>query len=108
MTINDSYDLVQGYDTDALALALGWDDGIESTGDQMSLNYITNPVDLDGDYLVQRASLRDDMIGQMAGYADQITDKYSYGYEMARQEQPVYHNGSSWQNVLSFDTGAYI
>ena len=79
---------------------------LKSTG-TMSRDYITNPINTIGSYLVPWTGTRTEIIGQK-NYTGSTTDKYSYGSGILTQVQPVYYSWNTLKTWGIFDATKYI
>lgn len=82
--------------------------GSMNTGISMSRDYATNPLNIDGTYLLLRSGSRTWVQGFQSNYATGRTEKYSYGSWIKTQIQPVLRSGNDIITGLSFDTTKYI
>lgn len=64
----------------------------------MSWDYITNPLNTSGDYMVIWSWAFTGIIWQQAAYLSTITSGYSYGDSILTQAQPVYY---SWTDLVT-------
>lgn len=74
----------------------------------MSRDYINNPINTLGNYLLAWTGIRTGMVGQQTTYTSKITDKYSYGSGILTQTQPVLYSGTTLTTWGLFDTTKFI
>ncbi len=101
-----SSSLITGYATDYPGF--GWTNGSLITTDTMSRDYITNPLNTDGNYLLLWTGTWAWIRGQQASYLNTTTNKYSYGSGILTQIQPVYYSWTTLKTWWIFDATKYI
>ena len=87
--------------------SLWWSNGTLTTTWTMSRDYITNPINTIGNYLVPWTGTRTGIRGQ-TNYTGTLTDKYSYGSGIMAQAQQVYYTWTTFSTGWIFDATKYI
>jgi len=102
-----SANLISWSSSDALIQHLGRSTG-ELTTWTMSWDFITNPLNTSGNYLLLWADSWTNIMWMKGNYIDRITDRYSYGSGISTQIQPVLYSGTSIITGMHFDPNNYI
>ncbi|MCX6824520.1 MAG: hypothetical protein NT085_05365 [candidate division SR1 bacterium] len=87
---------------------LGWDNGVLDTSPTMSRDYVTNPLNVSGTYLLSRSQTFTGMRGQKVSVVFTGGAQYSFGSGILLQQPPVFYSGADLMFSGTYTTGAYI